>query len=195
MSTYPAHCMEPSIVANIRLGRLVSFCFWLGEAPDTIEESGLLPPLFDFPFEATSSFPEPSLALTSALGNSFLPFLTASAPAASVSTTNLGSNGRLCLFYASLLHSEPDIISFFERPDPEFIPRVMQFLFLHCAYAKDKLALPNANALWTDHSSVNDEDFIKYQGKCFDLLEHVHSTCFAAQDRYHRRPVITLSSC
>jgi hypothetical protein len=120
---------------------------------------------------STSSYPNPSLALTSALGNIFLPFTEDLVSSEAVSPEYLQSAGRLCFFRVSLLLEETSLIQSLEKSGKDI--GLLEQVFLLCAYAKDKLALPSANALWSDGIGLDGDDFIRFQSDCFELLERV----------------------
>jgi hypothetical protein len=117
-----------------------------------------------------SSYPDPSLALTSALGNIFLPF-TEDIISKTVSPEYLQSVGRLYFFRVSLLLEEPNLINALEKSGKDIV--LLEQVFLLCAYAKDKLSLPLANALWSDGIGLDGDDFIGFQSDCFELLGRV----------------------
>lgn len=122
-------------------------------------------------------FPDLSLALTSALGNVFLPYvLQESGSPTDSSPISLDTNGRLCLFYSGLLNTNPRMILELERNHEEnvMIP-LMHFLFLHSSFAKDKLAVSSVNNLWDDNAGVGELEFMEFQADCVDILESVCS--------------------
>ena len=112
------------------------------------------------------------MALTSTLGNIFLPLAASTDP--KVISPSLVVNGRLCLFFSFLLETELGLIDDLEEADDrERLTDVMFFLFLHAAFAKDKLAVSYANSLWTSRSAVGETEFIRFQTLCFVFLERV----------------------
>jgi hypothetical protein len=119
------------------------------------------------------AFPHPSLALTSALGNIFLPHIVHSTDTPTDDRELLSTNGRFCLFYTSILDAESHLMIFLEDGETDTMNRLLYFLFLHTAFAKDKLALPTANSLWTKDSGIGETDFMDFQSICIKLLEMV----------------------
>ena len=115
------------------------------------------------------SFPPPDLALTSALGSIFLPSIAENTDVDRFPSVT--ASGQLSIFYLQILMAGmPYIGSEIE----DRLPGIVYFLLLHSAFSKDKLALPNANDLWTAESKVTEADFLEYQEECIRLVEKVH---------------------
>jgi len=121
---------------------------------------------------APYAYPDASLALTSALGNIFLPFIHSSTAKSNNSTQS--SRGRFCLFFVAMLKQHPHLISALEcHEDINGMTTLMYLLLLTATFVKDKLALPSANDLWSDDKALGESDFMQYQTDCIGLLERV----------------------
>lgn len=161
----------PESPTNIRLTSLVSYTLWLLKLVPESAQSQLLPLIFTLKEIPSCTFPDSSLALTSALGNIFLPISVCSSN--TLSTNNFSSlpeTGGFCLFYASILKTDPHLLSVLERVS-NHTNLLMHFLFLHSTLAKDKLALPTSNNLWSNDSGVGEVEFMEFQTACPDLLK------------------------
>lgn len=153
----------------------MSFTMWIYRLGSDTVKSEFFGSLFSFDDKLQRSYPHPSLALTSALSNVFLPFIQRYAPSSDFNHAPLMTvNGRLSLFYANLLFNYPDIISVLEDKDnSDRMSELMYFLFLQSTLAKDKLALPSSNSLWDDNSGVGELEFMKLPSICVNILERV----------------------
>lgn len=148
--------------------------------------------IFSFDRPSSSTFPDPSLAVTSALGNTFLPLVIRSSDSHQHDKASLSAYGHTCLFYASILRTDPDLISVLEDDSNPMI-EILCFLLLHSTFAKDKLALPAANSLWADKSGIGESEFLNFQAECVELLERV---CRSDDKPYNRYlcPLVISSS-
>ena len=161
-------------MANSRLNSLVSFTLWLYNLQSSSAKSIFLRSIFTFDKPLSCTFPDPSLALTSALGNTYLPLLSRSSCSHPQGHLSSSASGRTCLFYASILKTDPCLISALEEADTNPMIETLYLLLLHSTFAKDKLALPTANSLWIDKSGIGESDFLTFQSECIELLERVH---------------------
>jgi hypothetical protein len=156
----------------------VSYTMWLYKLMPESEDAvalfrmQVLGSVFTFQESLSYSFPDPSLALSSALGNLFLPFIYSS----DNDKTSQSRGGNFCLFFAALLKTNPYLIPTLEgHEDVNPMADLMYFLLLHSTFVKDKLALPSANDLWSQESAVGETEFMQFQADCVELLERVCS--------------------
>ena len=137
--------------------------------------------VFSLQESSSYAFPDPSLAISSALGNLFLPFIHSSLGRPDKSSQS--RSGRLCLFLAGLLRDHPHLIAALEsHEDVNPMTDLMYFLLLHSTFVKDKLALPSANDLWSEKSAVGEADFRQFQTDCVELLERVSALDWTRTD-------------
>jgi hypothetical protein len=113
------------------------------------------------------TFPDPGLALTSALGPIYLPSVALKTEVDSF--PSVSGSGQLAIFYLQLLLTGLPFIG----DEIETLPGVVHFLLLHSALSKDKLALSDANDLWHNESKVTEADFLEYQEECIRLVNKV----------------------
>lgn len=114
-------------------------------------------------------FPDPSLALTSALGTFFLPF-TLNSNASADYSPNLSC--RLAMFFASFLkHSENSVKALIESDDG-IIDHLLIFLLLHSNFAKDSLAY-RTSFTTSAFPGVSDSDLLEFQNDCITIIEKV----------------------
>lgn len=157
---------------NCRINDLVSYTHWLLQQLGEGAKSNILPSIFSFEMPRCS-FPDPSLALTITLGNIFLPFVAGASESQRI-TPLLTVNGRLCLFYMSLIETDTQLLDTLERSkESNILNRLIHFLLLHSALVKDKLALPTANTLWIESSEIGESEFIQFQANCIDMINKV----------------------
>jgi len=143
-----------------------------GEDAVSLLRMQILGSVFTLRDSASYSFPDPSLALSSALGNIFLPFIHSSNVEHEKSSQS--QSGRFCLFFVALLKEHPHLIDTLEsHEDVNPMTDLMFFLLLHSTFVKDKLALPSANDLWSEKSAVGEADFMQFQVDCIELMERV----------------------
>jgi hypothetical protein len=120
------------------------------------------------------AFPDPSLALSSALGNIFLPFIYP--PTIESDCSSQSQSGRFCLFFVALLKEHQHLLTALEsHEDINPMTDLMYFLLLNATFVKDKLALTSANDLWNEKSALGESDFMQFQTDCVELLERVLS--------------------
>jgi hypothetical protein len=122
------------------------------------------------------SFPNPSLALTSALGPIFLPSIVQNTETDSFPSVT--ASGQLCIFYLQVLLTGMPFIG----AEIQALSEIIHFLLLHSAFSKDKLALSGANDLWTNESKVAEADFLEYQEECIHLVDKVQPWRLAGAD-------------
>ena len=143
-----------------------------GEDAVSLLRMQVLGSVFTLQESASYSFPDPSLALSSALGNIFLPFIYSSDVKHDKSSQS--QSGRFCLFFVALLKEHPHLIAALEsHEDVNPMTDLMFLLLLQATFVKDKLALPSANDLWSEKSAVGETDFMQFQVDCIELLERV----------------------
>jgi hypothetical protein len=159
--------------ANNRINLVVTFALWLLQLVSPEEKPEFVSKIFSFEEPRSFSLPDPSLALTSSLGNVFLPFLAQSHNLSSDDQESLTANGILCLFFAAILIIHSDLISTLEDRSDKMV-ELLYFLFIHSTLAKDKLSLSTANSLWTSDSAVGESEFLQFQGQCMEILEKVN---------------------
>ena len=151
------------------------FALWLYGLTAETEQHYVLRQLFVFHSLPVSRYPHPSLALTSALGDAFLPFLDDSVEQAAEQIATK-SDAALCLFYASLLDSETGIITALEQSDKDLLNHLLIFLFFHTALSKDMLSFPTPNLTWSTTSGIGEPELMTFQSICLELLEQVIQT-------------------
>jgi hypothetical protein len=143
------------------------------------EKLKLLRKLFDFLPTAATSFPHPSLALTSALGNIFLPLLPIESQKGYPMEKELQSTIRLNLFYSCVLDNDDhEIVRTLEQSGKEFMSELIIFLLLHAAFVKDILAMPPCAEEEWNKAGVSESQFMAFQTYCLELVEEVTSTPF-----------------
>jgi hypothetical protein len=155
----------------------VRFALWLYGLTAETEQQYVLRQIFDSHSLPRSRYPHPSLALTSVLGDAFLPFLDDSVKqTAEDSQIATKSDAALCLFYASLLDSEAGIITALEQSGKDLLNQLLIFLFFHSALTKDMLAFPTPNSTWSTTSGIGEPELMTFQSICLELLEQVIQT-------------------
>jgi hypothetical protein len=160
-----------------------------GEDAVSLLRMQVLGSVFTLQESAYYTFPDPSLALSSALGNIFLPFIHSSD--FEHDKSSLSQSGRFCLFFAALLKQHPHLVAALEsHEDINPMTDLMYFLLLHATFVKDKLALPSANDLWTEKSAVGEADFMQFQIDCVELLERVLFPVFPQSDFRYLCPLL-----
>jgi hypothetical protein len=162
---------------NISPEDIAEFALWFFELFKGDERSQKLRKLFDFPHTNPTRYPHPSLALTSALDNIFLPFLPRESEDESMSSQeyqDLQPNLRLCIFYAMMLDSEgSDMLTLLGRESgKEFMSEFLIFLLLHSQYMKELVALSPSQAK-VDEGAMNGEAFEVFQKWISDVLKEV----------------------
>jgi len=166
-----------------------------GEDAVSLLRMQVLGSVFTLQESASYTFPDPSLALSSALGNIFLPFIHSSE--IEHDKSSLSQSGRFCLFFVELLKEHPHLVAALEsHEDINPMTDLMYFLLLHATFVKDKLALQSANDLWNEKSAVGEADFMQFQIDCIELLERVLFPGFPQSDfRYLCRLLKKLYRC
>jgi hypothetical protein len=119
------------------------------------------------------AFPHPSLALTSTLGNIYLPFLQVSSSNDIQPIPNADSRSRLCVTFAALVNQS--LTHTTELDGDDFKITFLSTLFLHCAFAKDYLAYPAAMSTWSIFPGFSETELLDFQSNCIAVLDHVHS--------------------
>jgi len=141
------------------------------------ETTSMTTRLFTLDRVIVPSFPHPSLALTSTLGNIYLPFLLQPPSAEPSTIPNADSRSRLCLILVGLLAQSPILSSELEQAGEKFKVDFLCTLFLHSAFAKDYLAYPAAMSNWSIFPGFNETDLLDFQSNCFSVLERVCFHC------------------
>ena len=169
---YEIHCLKISYNSIDELGE---FTLWFFHLMPQTERQRLLRKLFDFLPSAATSYPDPSLALTSALGNIFLPFLPAESQSGRIEEKEMQSSLRLNLFYSCVLDNDDlEILKTLEKSGPEFMSEFIIFLLLHSAFVKDILSMPSVEEEWNE-AGVSESQFMAFQTYCLELLGDVQA--------------------
>ena len=162
-----AHRLSLTNIRNIK--SLASFMSWLGSLASSGENIEIGRVMFSFDMPSIFSFPEPVLAITSGLGDIFLPFIAGHDGLEYTGNPAYAVNGHLALFFAQLLTADIGIFQGL-NDNSENMAKVIHFLFLHSAFVKDKLSLNSMNTLWTANSRIGESEFLQFQSQCIQIL-------------------------
>ena len=121
------------------------------------------------------NFPDSSLALTSSLGNIYLPHLAATSSDKVQSAVDVLAINRswVHITLVRLLKESSFLIVAVQQLDTNFVNHFFAGLFLHCTFTKDLLANPKAMSNCLISVGFSETELLDFQSDCFALFNQV----------------------